>query len=764
MVSDINARYQKAEALMQGMYSNRVVLNDAVYAHWIDDSNFFWYQRATRIGKEYRLVDASTSSNRPAFDHQQLADALAELSNQAVDPNNLPINIVNIRVFPLEIHFMAFDKPLLFTANKLVDEADIEPVEGLLSPDGKKTAFVRDYNLWVKCLASGEEYALTKDGSADFSYATSKIGGSSVEAVWSPDSQFLFTHQLDQRQVQSTPFVQHIPSDGSVRPKLIEQKISYPGDVTVETYRLLIIDILSGYVHTPDYKPLSLCRVGFGFFSQEKLGWWAKDGRCAFFVDMSRGAQSARVVEFDRKSGATRIVLGESSSTFIKLSHSLLESPLLLPLTDSDELIWFSETDGWGHLYLYDLGNGQLKNKITEGAWLVRDILHFDTQRRELLIQTAGRDLNISPYYQDICRVNIDTQDLMPLVSGDFDCQIYRPDSLQVFTQLAFGLDSTGISGVSPDGRYLVTTQSRVDKEPISLLFDRNGKELLTLERSDPFGLPLGWQWPERIKLRSADCSTDLYGVVFRPPDFSTKKCYPVLDYCCAHPGTSLVPHGAFVNAPAGYSYLDAAAYAALGFIVVAIEVPGSPYRDKVFQDASYGQISSANSFDDRIAALHQLAELYSYMDLTRVGIVGCDGITGPVYGLLERPEFYKVGVVISFEDSRFDAAAITEMFEGCLNYSNHMIAENLADSLQGKLLLIHGMMDMVTPATGTYRLIQALRAANKDYDLLLLPNGGHSISSYALRRSWDYLVTHLQNIEPPNKFKLTTGFDLLLA
>ena len=394
---------------------------------------------------------------------------------------------------------------------------------------------------------------------------------------------------------------------------------------------------------------------------------------------------------------------------------------------------------------------------------MVRDILHFDTERRELLIQTAGRGLDINPYYRDICRINIDTGGLVPLVSGDYDHQIYRPDSLQVFTQLAFGLDSTGINGISPDGGYLVTTRSRVDKEPVSLLVDRNGNELLTLETADAFGLPIGWQWPEPIQLKSADGKTDLYGVVFRPPGFSLEHHYPVLDYCCAHPGTSLVPHGTFVNAPAGYSYLDAAAYAALGFIVVVMEVPGSPYRHKAFQDASYGQLSSANSFDDRIAALHQLAERYPYMDLNRVGLVGCDGITGPVYGLLEHPDFYKVGVIIAFEDARFDAASIIEMFEGVPNHANKPLAEDLAASLQGKLLLIHGMMDTVTPPTATYRLIEALREANKDFDLLLLPNEGHSISSYVLRRTWDYLVTHLQDIEPPKTFKLTTGFDLLL-
>ena len=339
MVSDIKARYQQAEALTQGMYSNRVVLNDAVYAHWIKDSDCFWYQRATKVGKEYCLVDANASSNRPAFDHQILADALAKSSNQTIDPHNLPISTVSIHVSPLQVRFTAFGKPWIFASNKLTDEeVETTPIEGLLSPDGKKMAFVRDYNLWVRYLASGKERALTEDGTADYSYATAKIGASAAEGLWSPDSQYLFTHQLDQRQVKSTPVVQHVPLDGSLRPQLIEQKVAYLGDAAVETYRLLTIDIASAKAQTPDYEQLPMCRVGFGFFSQEKFGWWAKDCRRAFFVDVSRGAQSVCIVEFDTTSGATRIVLEETSSTFVKLSHSLLELPLFLPLPDSDEL------------------------------------------------------------------------------------------------------------------------------------------------------------------------------------------------------------------------------------------------------------------------------------------------------------------------------------------------------------------------------------------------------------------------------------------
>ena len=330
-------------------------------------------------------------------------------------------------------------------------------------------------------------------------------------------------------------------------------------------------------------------------------------------------------------------------------------------------------------------------------------------------------------------------------------------------------MDSGGVSGLSPDGCYLVTTRSRVDGPPISMLVDRNGCDILTVETADISGLPIDWQWPKPEKVTAADGVTDIYGVIYRPPGFSPDKRYPVLDFSSGHPGFSYIPQGSFVNAVTAGCYLDPLTYAALGFVVVALGGRGTPFRHKAFQDHSYGRMASACDFTDRIVGMRQLAERYSYLDLDRVGLAGCDGINGPVYGLLEHSDFYKVGVVVCLLDARFYRANLSEMFEGLdgdnsSNPAAKPCAEDLAGALTGKLLLIHGMRDGFTPATATLRLIDALQAANKDFDALLLPNEGHSITAYALRRSWDYLVTHLQGIEPPNEFKLTTGWDRVMG
>ena len=780
MSNTILTRYEQAQSLMQGMLTNKIALNDAVFPHWIEDTDCFWYLRDTKEGKEFRLVDAKAGSNTAAFDHQALAAALSTAAGQSVVTENLPITELALSLAPLHIHFTAYGKRWLFESDstRCVEMDAPQEEEGLCSPDGKKVAFVRDYNLWIRDQHSGKELALTHDGEADNHYASAPLSAQ-VQALWSPDSQRLITHQLDLREVALQPLLHHIPQDGSLRPQLKEYKKSYPGDEVVEVYRLLTINVESGDVQPIDYQPLSFLCFGTGLFTDEKLAWWATDTQRAFFVDLTRGAKSVQVIELNTQTGATRVVLEESSDTFVRLSHSIMENPVFVPLPETNELIWWSERSDWAHLYLYDMTSGQLKRQITgvdasgdgQGQWLVRNILQVDAERREIILQTAGRDQNISPYYRDICRVNIDTGELVSLLSGDYETFVYGPDDRQIGVRTTFGLDSSGVEGVSPSGRYLVATRSRVDTVPVNVLIDRGGKEILNIETADVSNLPEGWHWPEPVKVLAADDKTALYGVVYRPPNFDPKQSYPVLDFSCGHAGFTFVPQGSFINGPCfDAPYLTGAAYAALGFIVVALEGRGTPYRSKAFQDVSYGNMASASDLTDRIAGIQQLAKRYPAMDINRVGIVAADGMTSPIYGLLKHPDFYKTGVSICLSDARFGYSAICERYDGnyfggqALQNRKNSYAEELADSLEGNLLVIQGMLDVEVSTSGSVRLLDALQQANKDFDMILLPTVGHDIPTYAMRRSWDYLVEHLLNTQAPKEFPLATGIDLLLA
>lgn len=789
-VDSMEDRYERAQSLMQGIFNNTLAFNATLYPNWIGESDHFWYERESRKGKEYRLVDAGTATNICAFDHAILAAALAEGAEQEVDPDNLPISKVYMVLAPTDssltlIRFTAFGKRWAFeTQTGTCQVVDIFPEENagpdgeVVSPDGQYTAFMRDHNLWLRDLNSGDERALTQNGEENYVYgAPGSAWGRSHETAlqvrWSPNSKQIFTVQRDTRRVKSLPVMHHVPLDGSLRPTISHIKIAYPGDNHIEELRLLAIDISTARIQPANYCQIPVTRNGYGFFTSN-FGWWGKDSHHAYFVHVERDYKVMRLVEFNTSTGTTKILFEETTNTHINLMLNNDAYPTFMPLPETNELIWFSERSGWAHLYLYDLASGALKNAITQKEsssksgeeWLVQDIAYFDAKRREVFIHTSGRTVGRDPYYRDLVRVHIDTGELTTISSSDHDNVTYAQGSFSWVFANALGRDM-GFSGVSNSGNFAVVTRSRADTTPVNLLVDRDGNEILKLEVADISALPDGWQWPEPVKLLAADGATDIYGLVFRPADFSPDKSYPVVSHMFNTPELPCVSKGSFSNgACLGWSYLDAAALSQLGFIVVQIDGRGTPYRGKTFHDESYGWAESASNLDDHVAGIKQLAEQYPYMDLARVGVTTHQaGGPGAVQGLLKHPEFFKVGVSGWLHDSRLISASMWgDKYEGLSGPDKScQYPEELVQNLQGKLLIMHGMLDTSTPPAGTFRFIEALQKANKDFDMLFLPNMIHALPSYLIRRSWDYFVEHLQGSEPPKEFKLKSSQDNVL-
>ena len=780
----ILARYHRAEALEHEPHNQSMVFNAKIYPHWIGDSNCFWYIRENRqqgviktgAAKEFRLVNAETSINVEAFDHQSVANALADASGQDVNPTNLPISELTLELSPVRATFVAFAKRWQFDASaeickEITVNNDPNPTGGLVSPDGKKSAFSRDYNLWVRDLETGKEYALTNDGQVYYAYATQPesrdlLEGLSdvvswvpatIEASWSPDSSKLFTMQTDERLVRSVPSMMYVPRDGTVAPRVIERKYALPGDKDIVQYRLLVIDVETAQEISADYPPINDSFVSYSPFNgnvsfASKLAWWSGDGSRTYFVDMARGQKTAKLVAFEVQTGLTEVLFEETTDTYLDLIPYLGQPPMLVPLPDTNELIWYSERTGWAHLYLYDLTTGRLKNAITSGEWRVHDILHIDELTRTLFIQIAGRVEGRNPYYREVVRVNIDSSEMTTIISGNYDCCTYRPPMRD--------------SGVSPSGEYIVTTRSRVDDPPITELYDRHAKLLLNIESTDISGLPIDWNWPEPFTVKAADAETNIYGVIFRPTDFDPEKNYPVLDVGMGSPCYAQTPRGAFLagggDPIANSYYMTFAALAELGFIVIVLDGRGTPCRSKEFHDFGYKAFMQGCDIDDHVAGIKQLAQRYPYMDLERVGNITTDAVgNGPVFGLLNYSEFYKVGVAFSIWDPRLHKQG--EVYYGLISESESRLSlwQDAAHKFQGKLLLITGLLDQVFHSSMSFQLVDALLSANKDIELVIHPTGGHGYEvKNAHRRAWDYLVRHLQGIEPPKNFLLKTGFE----
>jgi dipeptidyl aminopeptidase/acylaminoacyl peptidase len=297
--------------------------------------------------------------------------------------------------------------------------------------------------------------------------------------------------------------------------------------------------------------------------------------------------------------------------------------------------------------------------------------------------------------------------------------------------------------GMSPTGRYMVMTRATVAGPPETVLLNREGEEQLLLERSDVSALPPNWQWPEPVMLTAADNTTPIYGVVFRPSDFSPEKSYPVLDYTAGH----LEQTSAFRQCIGSEGYLSAAAWAELGFIVVKFNPRGGDLRGRDFHDQVPKTIPKCLKADC-VAGIQQLGERYAWMDTTRVGVVDPCYYPQALTAMFMHPEFYQVGVSLHPVDGRLMGAFYR-------HWQHHAPLEDFAHRLQGKLLLTHGMLDEAISVAGTLRVVEALHQANKDFDMLLLPNGLYEGSDYVLRRSWDYLVTHLLGEQPPKNFAL---------
>ena len=751
----IKHNYQSAALLMQRLECNTLVQNHDVQVHWIPKTDCFWYQRTSNtIGElcnEYRLVDAKAQVNQLAFDHKILAQTLSQASGEEVSERNLPITAIEFSLSPLMVRFTAFEKRWQFDAVSQTcksikfELADTLGIHELLSPSGKKIAFRRDYNLWVKELATGKEKALTQDGEKSYSYADAAAGwgdasSNPLQVEWSADSKRLLTLQRDIREIKPQVKIDYIPDDGDMRPKIIEESYSIASDPHGGFNRILAIDVESTRATAADYPPIAHdANVGHSFFRGVfgDKGWWGSDNKTAYFVDYKRNNKSRSLVQFNSDSGATRVLFTESTDTVFKTR----EAGFFKMCRDSNELFWLSNLDGCSHLYCYDFTTGELKKQLTQGDWAVRDIVHINTVNREVILTVGGRVGGVDPYYHEVVKVNIDTGELIPIASSNHD-------------------HSSIV--MSPSGQYFTTTRSRLNETPACVVFSCDGTERV-VETADITGLPKGWHWPEPVAMTAADGETAIYGAIFRPSHFDPNKKYPVLEhtfYC--NTDDISTPKQAFNDGLGGDMYWAMQAYAELGMIAVAIDGRGTLFRNKAFSDDSYGWAPSTSNIDDRVSGIKQLATRYPSMDLERVGITGVRGNTQSLYALLEYPDFYKVGVLCEMHDSRLiQASAALLMEEACADSSeNPRHYKHHLHKLTGKLLIRHGMIDIFNTVGGTFRLIHELEKANKDFDMLIMPKQDVLPSNYTTRRTWDYLVKHLIGDEPPKEFVLNTGFD----
>ena len=721
------ADYERAERLPE--ITRGKVLGSRFTAHWLAGGERFWYRRdLADARRQYVLVEATDGTKRPAFDHERLAASLGQAAGETVDATKVPID------------WLEFDdagKALRFNALGKGWRCDLEtyeiaggerlrpppssrrrrgrrgrrggppPEAEAKSPDRQWVAFVKDHNVHLRASESGEELALSREGTEEDGY------GSRI--YWSPDSAKLVALRTVREEEHTVYTIESSPKD-QVQPKLHSRQYLKPGD-RVAVSKPHLFDV-AGRKEIPVKDEL--------FANPWRISEvrWQPDSRRFTFLYNQRGHQLLRIVAVDAETGESGTLVEERSATFIDYAYKTFTRAI----DETHEIVWMSERDGWNHLYLHDSRTGAVKNQITKGEWVVRGVDHVDEEKRQIWLRAGGIYPEQDPYYVHTCRVDFDGSGLVILTRGNGTHEV----------------------SFSPDRRYLVDTYSRVDQPPVTeLRRGEDGTLVAELERADwsPL-LATGWRAPERFDAKGRDGETDIYGIIHRPTNFDPRRKYPVIEKIYAG------PHGSHV--PKSFRpYHRAQSLAELGFIVVEIDGMGTSNRSKAFHDVCWKNLRDAG-FPDRILWMRAAAEKYPYLDLSRVGIYGGSaGGQSAVGALLFHPEFYKVGVAdCGCHDNRMDKMWWNEAWMGWPVGPEYAENSNVthAHKLQGKLFLTVGELDTNVDPASTLQVVDALIRAGKDFEFLLVPGQGHGVGDrlpYLVRRRRDFFVRHLLGVEP---------------
>jgi dipeptidyl aminopeptidase/acylaminoacyl peptidase len=756
--------YTRAEQLLS-WNTDRLVSGDQVNPQWMKDGNRFWYRNKTAIGAEFVLVDPVANARRLLFDHMRLAQAMTTAADTAFDGNKLPFQtfrFANEGDNEGEIEFNAVKKRFVCNiASYKCTVGDTLPsdVPFVTSPDKKLEAFISNHNLWVRNHATKRDsMQLTTDGVEYWSYGVTNPRPSQLQHPqpvrpnlrWSPDSKRIAVIRNDERQVAHMPYISYTPQ----RPKAYSQPYALPGDTIVPYPYLHVVDVSSrgNVVAKISPRPNQLSLGG-----SVRDSAWSDNSQKLHVSFYTRGSKSAYLAEIDATTGDQRVIARDTSKTFVEISNP--QDPGSFYVTkDMKDAFWWSERDGWGHLYRFDGsgvssvastdGDGGMsmapdpRLQLTSGPWQIGQIESVDETAHQIYFTGRGRDGFL--YYPKLYRIGFDGTGLSLLTPED------------AFHNITF----------SPSGKYYVDTYSKVDTPPVTVLrATATSAVVRKLEEADISRLKAaGWRPAQVFSVKARDGVTDIYGLLYLPPDIDSTKSYPIISHIYPGPQVGSVGAWNFKNGGEQFSLAE------MGFVVIQLDHLGTPLRSKAFHDNYYGFFGD-NGLPDHITAIKQLATRYRFIDPERVGIFGhSGGGFASTDAMLRYPEFFKVAVSGSGNhDNRSYNIYWAEKYQGLMKRDTVRKTDNfensanktMAKNLQGHLLLMHGDMDDNVHPANTVQLIDELEKANKSFDLVWAPNRNHGLNEpYFIRRRWDYFVQYLMGETPPVNYEIRQPVD----
>ena len=682
------ADYERADTILK--CSDRVY-SPAIHPEWIDSSHYFWYKNHEKEGDFYYLVNAESGKKQRAADKKGLAAFFSKKQKKLAES-------------------------LLKEEEKRPDRwrrREEAPVP-VVSPDKKWEAYVKDNNLYLSPVRDEkekdkpkEEIALTMDGTANLRY-----DGWSI--IWSPDSRKLATVKVRDVQERRIPLIESSPSSQK-QPILQWRNYAKPGDV-LPVYLPVLFDVEAR-------KQMALNVTPYEKQFYLNLTGWREDSRAFTFEFNQRGHQRYVIGEVSAADGSIRHLVDEQTKTFIYYYNNYRYD-----LDDGKELLWISERDGWRHLYLIDGTSGQVKQQVTKGEWVVRQVDYVDETNRVVYFTASGFNKGEDPYNLHYCRINLDG-------TGFTDMTPENGNHRVTF---------------SADRSYFTDVYSRPDLPPVSQLKRTSDASVVAgLQRCDVSALQAeSWQMPEVFCAKGRDGQTDIWGNIYRPMHFDASKSYPVVEFIYAG------PHDSHVDKDFKPAHHLVSKLVELGFIVVSIDGMGTSNRSKAFHDVCWKNLKDAG-FPDRIAWMKAAGAKYKYMDLNRVGIYGWSaGGQNAMAALLFHNDFYKVAVALcGCHDNRMDKIWWNEQWMGYPIDASYSTSSNVDNAyrLKGKLLLINGELDDNVDPASTLQVVSALMKANKNFEQLYLPGKTHSLGGpFEMHKMHDFFVKNLLGQEPP--------------
>ena len=771
--------YLQAEKFTQDKLKT-MLFSTTVDPHWFQQGNNFWYEYKTSEGTFWYVVNPSAKSKTLLFDREEMASQLTQIVQDPFEARQLPIKNLKAkedgRTFTFEVvstrdakpkkdekkgkgkakkevFYFSYDYPTRkLTHLKDKEEEPKRLMWGSISPDKKTVVYAKDMNLYkmsyedyLKAKKNEKdstivEIQLTTDGQEDFGYGiprnvlnTDTICNGKrrgVYGLWSPDSRHFVMTVSDNRAVKPLWVINVMAQP---RPTLETYKYQMPGEKEAPIVHTYLFDMQNNTrkeIKTAAWKDQTISLQSKPMEQkqrdmEERVSIWQGDNNRFFLTRSSRDLYRIDVCSYTIGQDSIVPVIKERMNTY-------QETRPLKALNGGKELIQWSERDGWAHLYLYD-DKGNLKNRITKGAWHVEDVLKVDEKARVIYFVANGKNKGENPYYEHLYRVNLDGSGLKQITKGDFFHQ----------------------TEVDDDARFVVDNYSRVNTIPTAVVLDNQGNKVMDLEESDFSQLfANGYKFPELFTVKAADGVTDLYGVMYKPYNFDSTKVYPIVDYVYPGPQVEAVYYPFTRMSPR----TDRLAQA--GFIVISVgQRGGHPSRSKWYHNWGYGNMRDYPLADHKYA-IEQLANRHSFIDIDKVGIHGhSGGGFMSTAAMCQYPDFFKAAVSCAGNhDNNIYNRWWSETHHGVKEQVSekgdttfvYKIATNpqIAKNLKGHLLLIHGDIDNNVHPGNTMRVVDALIRAGKRFDMLMLPQQRHAfgdMNEYFYWRLVDYFSEHLK-------------------